>query len=45
MMVEILENSALVLGLVFAGHAVYSIVRNHIVEDRKRGALLGSVIL
>ena len=41
MLEAVLENSALVLGLVIAIHTVYSIVHNHIIEDRKRHALLG----
>ena len=44
-MVALLENSALVLGLVIAAHTVYSIVHNHIIEDRKRHALLGGLRL
>ena len=45
MLIDLLENSALVLGLVIAIHTVYSIVNNYIIEDRKRHALLGGLRL
>ena len=45
MSVELLENGALILGLVIGIHTVYSIVHNHIIEDRKRHALLGALTL
>ena len=44
-MTAILESSALVLGLVIATHTIYSIVLNHIREDRMRHALLGGLTL
>lgn len=44
-MTALLENSALVLGLVIAAHTVYSIVQNHIREDRMQHALLGGLRL